>query len=328
MTGLIRAELLRLRRRRSLQVIVIAIPLLVGATFVLGYNSLYEVPPFDEAAYRQELLDGGFGLGLPPGELEPLLRDTIEAQRLMLAQQEEGIALQRASFVFPHSLVLALASEVFILFALILLTATTIGDEFGWATVRTSLLASSRRRQFLVVRFAALAVATLLIFALLLVVGTVLPLLLSVPESKLPGVMPAFDAGAFLILLVGELLAAAAAIAFGAVVTLLLRNGLLAIVAAVIWIAVEAAFLNLLIRFDNFGDQGPDKWVLEAFPLRGVTTLMNVAGKAATGLAQFPGEVVARDPGIAIVPIVSFAIIAAVLAAASFRRFERMDIVE
>jgi ABC-type transport system involved in multi-copper enzyme maturation permease subunit len=328
MRGLIRAELLRLRRRRSLQIIVLLMPVIVAATFLLGYNSLYETPPFDAVAYRQELLDEGFGAGLPPEELEPLLAETIEAQRQMAAQQEEQSALMRASFTFPFSLVLALGSEVFVLFALVLLTATTIGDEFGWATVRTSLLASSRRRQFLFVRFGALAVATLAIFAMLLVLGTLLPLLLNIPASKLPAVMPSFDPGAFLVLLAGDLIAALALIAFAAVITLLTRNGALTIVAAVVWVAVEAAFLNLLLRFDNFGEQGSDKWVLEAFPLRGITTLMQVAGKAATGLANYPGEVVSRDPGIAIVPIVSFSIVAAVLAAASFRRFQRMDIVE
>ena len=110
MIGLMRAELLRLRKRRSLQAIVLAVPLLVGVTFVLGYNSIYEQPPFDEAAFRQELLDGGYGVGVPPEELEPILAEAIESQRQMMAQVEESQRLVRATYVFPYSLVQVLGS--------------------------------------------------------------------------------------------------------------------------------------------------------------------------------------------------------------------------
>ena len=334
MMGLVRAELLRLRRRRTLQVIVLAVPLLTGVIMVLGYNSIYDAGPFDEVAYRQQLLDEGFGIGLPPEELEPLLQDTIKSQREMYAQMEEQTKLARASFTFPYSLVLVLGSGAFVLFALILLTATTIGDEFGWATIRLTLLASSRRRRFLLVRFLALVVAALLIFGILLIVGIVLPLFLSVPASKLPAVLPVFDGGAFLVLLGFELLGALLVISFAALVTLLVRNGAFALLASLVWIAVEAAILTLLYRFPNIsqpsptGEPPPDAWVLEAFPLRGLTTVMQAVGKAASGLPSYPGDVVSRDPGIAIVPIVSFTILIVILAGAAFRRFSRMDIVE
>ncbi|MEO8274157.1 MAG: hypothetical protein ABI620_08820 [Chloroflexota bacterium] len=334
MMGLLRAELLRLRRRRTLQVIVLAVPLLTGVIMVLGYNSVYDAPPFDAAAYRQQLIDEGFIVGLPPEEFEQLLNETVESQRQMQVQMQDQLALSRASFIYPYSLVTVLGSGAFALFALILLTATTLGDEFGWATIRTSLLASSSRRRFLTVRFMALAAAELLILALVLVVGLVLPLLLNVPASKLPPVLPAFDGGAFLILFAGELLAGFLVMAFAAFVTLLLRNGALTLVASLVWVAVEAAVLTLLLRFPNFGQQSvmgeppPDAWLLEAFPLRGLTTMMQVVSRAATGLASYPGDVVSRDAGIALVPIVSFAVLTVILGAASFRRFMRMDIVE
>lgn len=328
MMGLIRAEWLRLRRRRSLQVIVFAVPLLVALPFVLGYNSIYDQPAFDEAAYRQELIDGGFGLGLPPEELEPLLQETIASQREMFEQMAGQTALLRATYAFPYSLVQVLGNGILVLLALVLLTATTIGDEFGWATIRTTFLASSNRVRFLAVRLGAMAIAGVLIFGLLLILGAVLPLLLSIPASKLPAQLPAFDGGALLVLLGGELVAALTVIAFAALVTLMLRNGALTFVAAVIWVAVEAAILTLLFRFDNFGPEGADKWVLEAFPLRGLNTLLQTAGRAASGLPSYPGEPVARDIGIAAVPIVSFAVLAIILAAAAFRRIRRMDIVE
>jgi ABC-type transport system involved in multi-copper enzyme maturation permease subunit len=328
--GLMRAELLRLRRRRSLQVIVLAVPLLVGVTFVLGYNSIYEQPPFDEAAFRQEMLDGGFGVGLPPEELDPLLDETVESQRQMMAQVDESQRAIRATYAFPYSIVQVLGSGTFVLLALILLTATTIGDEFSWATIRTSLVASSRRRRFLLVRLAAIAVAGLLIFGMLLVLGALLPLLLNVPRSKLPATLPAFDGGAFLVLVGGELVASLLVIAFAALITLLLRNGALTLVSVLVWVAVEAAVLVLLLRFPNFseGQPPPDAWLLDAFPLRGMTTLIQTATRAATGLSGYLGEPVSRDVAVAAVPITSFAILAAIFFALAFRRFSRMDIVE
>jgi len=333
-----RAELLRLRRRRSLQVIVLAVPLLVGVMFVLGYNSIWEQPPFDEAAYRQEMLDGGYGVGMPPGESDQLLDEAVATQRQMMAQLDENQRFIRATYAFPYSLVQVLGSGTFVLLALILLTATTIGDEFGWATIRTSLVASSRRRRFLLVRLAAIGVAGLLIFGMLLVVGTVLPLLLNIPRSRLPATLPDFSGGAFLVLLGGELVAGLLVIAFAALITVLLRNGALTLVSVLVWVAVEAAVLALLLRFPNFGGGGldqvggnqppPDAWLLDAFPLRGMTTLIQVTGRAASGLPSSVGEVVGRDVAGAAVPITSFAILATILFALAFRRFQRMDIVE
>jgi ABC-type transport system involved in multi-copper enzyme maturation permease subunit len=324
-SGLVRAELLRLRKRRSLQVIVVAVPVLVAVVFFLGYNSISEQPPFDEAAYRQELVDGGYTVGLPPDQAEEQLDQAIASEREMQGQMEEGTRLIRATYVFPYSLTHVLGSGTFVLVALILLTATTIGDEFGWATIRTSLIASTRRRQFLAVRLAAVAIAGLLIDGLLLLIGAVLPVLLNVPPSKLPAVLPAFDYGSLLVLLGGEVVAGLAVIGFAALVTLLVRNGALTLVAMLVWVAIEAAVLTVLVRLPAFGQ---DASLLDAFPLRGITTLINTASNAASGLPSYPGETVARGLGNAPVPIVSFALLAVILGGLAFRRFQRMDIVE
>lgn len=328
--GLLRAEVLRLRKRRSLQIIVLAVPVIVAIVFVLGYNSIQDQPAFDEASYRQELIDSGFTAGVPPEQADQYLDDAVEQGRQMFAQEEESARLIRATYAFPYSLAHVLANGTFVLIALILLTATTIGDEFGWATIRTSLIASTRRRQFLAVRLGTVVVAGLLIDALLLVLGAVLPLLLNIPASKLPDALPTFDAGALLILLGGEVVAGLAVIAFAALVTLLARSGSLTLVAILVWVAIEAAVLTALVRLPNFGEgqPPPDAWLLDAFPLRGMTTLINNASRAASGLANYPGETVSRELGNAPVPIVSFAILAVLLGAFAFRRFQRMDIVE
>ena len=335
--GLVRAELLRLRKRRSLQIIVIAGPLLVLVISFLSYGSIYDPPPFDEAAARQELIDSGYTVGLPPAEAETLLAEAVDTQRQQYTQMEEQQRLLRATFSFPRSLGTALGTGVFMLLGLVLLTATTLGDEFGWGTIRTSLLASTNRRRFLLVRLGAVVVAALVIVGLLLAVGTILPLVLNIPAAKLPANLPAFDTGALLVMLAGELLAGLAVIAVAATITLLLRNGALALVGVLVWVAVEAAILTLLLRFQEFAGTyspegvhtpGPLAWLLEAFPLRGLTTLLQRTGQAASGLPSYIGEPVSRDIGIVAVPMASYAILAVVLAAVAFRRFQRMDIVE
>ena len=71
-----------------------------------------------------------------------------------------------------------------------------------------------------------------------------------------------------------------------------MRSGSLTLVASLVYLAVEAATLALLLRFDAFQQDGSMAWLLDAFPIRGTTTLMNGATRAASGLGSFPGEVV------------------------------------
>ena len=82
-TGLARAEWLRFRKRGSLQLIVLAVPLLVGFFFVAGFASIGETPPpFDAQATRERLISEGVVTGLPPEEAEQLLASLIEGEQL------------------------------------------------------------------------------------------------------------------------------------------------------------------------------------------------------------------------------------------------------
>lgn len=331
--GLVAAELLRLRKRRSLQVIVLAVPLLVGFFFVLGYGSIYRPEPFDPAAYRAQLIGEGYVIGLPPEDADRLLDEAVGFAEQDHLRSVEFSALTRAAFHFPYSLVTALGYGIYVLLALVLLAATTTGDEFGWGTIRTTLLANSHRRQILLVRTAALGAAAVLMFALLLLLGTILPFVLGVGSGRLPSPLPAFDAGALLLLLGGLLLAAAAVIGLATLATLVVRSGALTLVAVLVYVVVEAAILVALLRleafgYDSSGQPGELAWLLDAFPVRGLATLTTAVGRAATGLATYPGEVVVRDVSVSGLPMLSLTIAAAIFVALAFRRFTRMDIVE
>jgi len=326
-TSLVRAEWLRLRKRTSLLVIVLAVPLLGAFFFLAGFASISEQPPFDPAATRARLIAEGYGQGLPPDQAEQLIQDSVNAERSQWESDEARFDLQRQRFAFPQGIVTTLASSAMLSFALILLTATTLGDEFGWGTIRTSLLASSRRRSFLAVRLGALALAAAGILILLVVLGAILPLLLGAVGARLPATT-AVDGGALGVAVIGQLVASLAIIAFAALVTVLLRSGSLTLVAMLVYVAIEAAILTLLIRFEPFQDKANLAWLLDALPVRGISTLTNTTLRAASGLASFPGETVDRSLEPAIVPIVALIAWTALFAAVAFRRFQRMDIVE
>lgn len=323
-----------MRKRRSLQVIVLAVPLLVALFFVLGHGSIYEPPPFDPVAYRAQLIAEGFGFGMPPEELEQLLDEAVGFAEQDQERQLEYAALTRATFHFPYSLVTVLGYGTFAMLALVLLAATTTGDEFGWGTIRTTLLANSHRRGVLMVRIGALVIAAALVFGLLLLIGTILPFVLGVGSGRLPATLPAFDAGALLVLLGGLLLASIAVIGLATLATLVVRSGALTLVVVLIYVVVEAAILLALIRlpvfgYDAEGRVGELAWLLDAFPVRGLATLSTAAGQAASGLPPYPGgEAVVRDLAPVGLPFLSLAIAAAIFLALAFRRFGRMDVVE
>jgi ABC-type transport system involved in multi-copper enzyme maturation permease subunit len=326
--GLSRAEWLRFRKRPSIVVIAIGVPLLAGVFFVAGYGSISEgPPPLDEAGYRQELVDQGFTVGLPPEEAEAMLDQAVESERASAEMQLVQLELQRSKYAVPQSLVTMLGFGGIALVALILLTATSIGDEFSWGTIRTTLLASSNRPRLLAVRLAAITIIGLGMVVGFLALGLVLPLLLALGGATLESGVPV-DLTGLGVLVVGTLVAALAAIAFAAIATLAVRSGALTLVAALVWLVAEASILSVLIRFEPFQPEGDLAWLLDAFPIHGLTTLSQTAAQVAGGLPGFPGEPLSTDLSPVTVPVIALAAWAVLFAALAFRRFSRMDIVE
>lgn len=326
--GLLRAESIRFRKRRSLQVIVFAVPLLAAFIFLAGYSSVGSPPPeFDPVAFRADLIAQGYVLGLPPEELEQALDEAVEAERFPYEQNRLQHELQLASFAFPQSIVVLLGNGTFVLFALLLLVATTIGDEFGWGTIRTTLLASSHRARLLALRLGVILTIGLGLVASLILLGTVLPLVLAVAGAQ-GRVEHPLNVGALGVLVLGTLEAGLVIVAFASMATLLVRSGSLTLVVVLVYVAVEAAILAVLLRFQAFQDEGGLTWLLDAFPVRGISRLLDTAGRAASGLPRYPGEPIQTDLSVANVPLIALLIWAAIFLAVAFRRFTRMDIVE
>ena len=112
MSGFLRADWIRFRHRRDVLVIALALPVLAVVGYASGLTS----------SGNQFSFDPDFS---PPPEI--------------LA----AMAAERQRFAFPQSVLTLLGSTGIGLLALVYLAVATVGDEFGWSTIRLSLLASS-----------------------------------------------------------------------------------------------------------------------------------------------------------------------------------------
>lgn len=322
-----RADWLRFRKRRALQLIVIAVPLLASFFFLAGYRSnAYEVPVFDEQQFRQEMIVEG-NVGGTPDEINQMLDQMVASERsnIEMMQAQQDLFLSRYSF--PQSIVTILGSASFIFFALILLTATTIGDEFSWGTIRTSLLASSDRRRLLLVRLAMLIGIAAALFILVALLGTLLPAILTATGATFKPA-PTVDPGALLVLFGGDIVIAATVICFAALGTLIVRSGSLTLIVVLAYVAIEAAVLALLLRFKDFQQAGAFEWILNILPGHGAIAFLTTAGRAAGGMPDYLEEAVTRDLGSAVLPLAALAVWCVLFATLAFGRFTRMDIVE
>ncbi|MBI2872633.1 MAG: ABC transporter permease subunit [Chloroflexi bacterium] len=168
-------------RRRWMPWILLAVLLLISQLFLWGSFFNYrgqersggQVFFGDSATGRRpvtlscnDLLAGRADI---PPEVAP---GTIEQMRqncqLMAAQQQEQLREMRASFTLPGSIprTLSVANGIGLILIAIL-TASMVGAEYGWGTVRSALVRGTGRWQYLA---AKLALAALVAAAALVVV--------------------------------------------------------------------------------------------------------------------------------------------------------------
>jgi ABC-type transport system involved in multi-copper enzyme maturation permease subunit len=337
MTGLLRAERIRLGRRRSLQAIVIAIPLLAATFFLLSFRSTDIQFVFDEAAERQSITASLTDQGLPPEDVKAQVDQIIADERASFEQMAAQMEATRATFAFPASVLTLLGSATAVyFFGMILLTATTIGDEFGWGTIRTSLLASSNRPRWLAVRLAVLVTLAVVGLLLLLLLSLVLPLAIAAVVGGLPQ-PPPVDPAALAVLTGGTLLVAIALIGFAAAATLVMRSGSLTLVAALVYVLAETAMVGLLGRLEPFRPEnsfgqgnpaGPLAWALNLFPVHAIQTFLVVAGQVAGNLTNGLSDVRSLQLTDTFLPLASIAGWAVIFMAIAMVRFTRMDVAE
>jgi len=327
--GLLRADWLRFRKRRALQILVIAIPVLIAFFYLAGFRNATSYVPdtFDEQIARQNLIDEGAVNGVPPDQVDDMLRQMIDSERADYEQQLAQVRLTQSGYAFPQSFLVVLSSATYAFLALILLTATTIGDEFSWGTIRTMLLASSDRRPVLLARLLSLGAVAVFVFGTTLVLAVVLPGVLAVTGSVLPPAPPV-DFGWLAILVLSDLVISLTVISFAAMATLIVRSGGLTLVVALAYVAIEGVAGGLLLRFEPFQDKGSLQWLLNVLPFRATVTILDKLGVAAGRVEIYPGSNGSFDPGAVWLSLAALVVWGAVFMAIAFWRFRRMDIVE
>jgi ABC-type transport system involved in multi-copper enzyme maturation permease subunit len=330
MKALLRADVLRLRRRKDFWIIAIAVCLLGGISFLAGYRSeAQDPPPFNEAQYRQDTIDSGFLEGLPPEEatadLDALVAEARagEAQQKIDWEAQQAIALQK--YDIAQSPFTLLGPAIAPILALILIASLAIGDEFRFGTVRTSLLAAGSRRRFLGARLVSLLALTIALFGALVLLGVALGAVLRLTGAEVPASVTPIDPGAGLAWLGAQVLVTFVLILLGTALTVLLRSGALPLLLIIVAGLVEA-FISALPVF------GPQEFLagvpqaLLSTSIRALTTRLAVDTHAIALEGSQPPAAPIDLPIIAVAAIV--AAWGVVFVVAADRRFRTMDIVE
>ena len=289
MRGHLRADIIRLRGRWDAWAFLVAVPVLAALGFLEGYVNVASHYGWDPS-------------GPEPPEIVTLM------------------AAERATYAFPHSLLVMLGSTPWVLFAMFFLVATTVGLDYGWGTIRTSLIVSPDRARLLASRALAIAAIGVALIAVLLLLGVVLPQVLpltgEVPPPS-PDVAPELLGGA----VAAAMVALAFWVALAALLAVVTRGPSLPFLLVLVYILVEGVVGGLAMWRDT-GLQ----LVSGSLPFASVMAL--IAGStdpSRYGLA-------AADPAVFDRPLmVSFAVVAAwavVFLVAAIVRHRGMDVRE
>ena len=189
-----------------------------------------------------------------PSDLPPVFSSLLEGFYPECERQQEQIEQQLTVFTLPGSIPTALGvaqSMGIILFAI--LTASVIGTEYGWGTVRVVLAVGTRRWHYLSGKLALLSLVVL--GSLVLVVP--LTIVSSLIAANLTGTV---EFGFFNIGFLGDVLADIGRswlamwpyIALAAAFTVLSRSSAAGIALAIGYYFLEALIITQLLTFDWF----------------------------------------------------------------------------
>ena len=292
MIGALRAERLRFLRRPDVWGAVLVVAGFAGGTLVASYL---------DAIGRVGVGVGPVPVGLPP-------------------EIARGMALARQPFAFPQSLLTVLGGAWPIPFALALVALATIGGEFSWGTVRSSLLAGTSRTQFLAARFATLGVLAVLMLAIVFAIGALFPLILAVTGERLP-VTPSVSLTGVLADYAARLLGILAYTSLGALLAVATRSMAAGALLGMAYLLTEAIGLG-----SAMWSTGPAGWI-QNLSLGGSTQALIEAARRAAGELTLVDEL--RKPFVP--PLVSLVVVTlwvALPAVAAVASFRRMDITE
>jgi ABC-type transport system involved in multi-copper enzyme maturation permease subunit len=329
-TALLRADWLRLRRRRDLWVILVLVLVIGGIGFLAGYRTDVQDPaPYDPAQAAQQLDQGGFFEGMSQEEIDaarPQLLADLQAQAesdLAFRNAEQLLLLQK--YEFPQSILTVIGMGIAPIVALVLIATLVIGDEFRFGTVRTSLLAAGNRRRFLLARLISLLAMTVGLFVVLAMLAVVLSLGLVILGAELPPATMPIHAGPALALVGTEILATTVLIALAAALTVLMRSGALPLLMVVLGLLLETFITALPV----FGPQELLSGVPQFFLTNAGRTLLarfgNDSGAIGVGTTEpLPAAIDLAVPAVVAI-VVAWGLLFLFVAD---RRIRSMDITE
>lgn len=332
MSALLRADWLRLRRRKDFWIIAIGVCLFSGISFLAAYRSDAADPTWfstDPVQIRQEILAYAEFGGMTQAEIDAQIEQMVTDQVAMGQQQsleweaQQRITLQK--YDVSQSVFTILGSGLMPMLALILGASLAVGDEFRFGTVRTSLLAAGNRRRFLGARLVSLFAITVGLFAILALIGVVLGLGLRIVGAELAPVTTPIDPLSALQWLAAQLLATMVLIALAVALTVVLRSGALPLLLILI-----AAFVELFVA--NLPIFSPGEFLAgipQGFLTTSIRMLTTVLGYQTHAVALANAEV--PTTAIDLPLVVVTAIIAAwgiLFLVIADRRFRSMDVVE
>jgi ABC-type transport system involved in multi-copper enzyme maturation permease subunit len=337
MTALLRADWLRLRRRKDLWIIAIAVCVIGLVSFVNTYHTDASDPTgftTDPALIRQDILsfagESGFFEGMTEAEqnaqIDQMVADQLASnqQQLVDYEAQQRITLQR--YAFPQSIFTILGSGIIALVALVLIASLAIGDEFRFGTIRTSLLAAGDRRRFLLARLISILTLTVGLWLVLILAGSILGLGLGLIGADLGDPPAAVDAASALVWLGGQLLTTMVVIALATALTLLLRSGALPVLLIVIGGFVELFVAHLpVFAPGEFLSGVPQAFLVQNIRLLSAVLGQNTHALALAEVGELPYQAFA-------LPMVGVAAIVAAWGALFLlladRRLRTMDVVE
>lgn len=239
MTRLIRAEWLRLRRRKDVWFVCLALLALAVVAYVSGLSSAQQV-------YFSP------GEDVPPEVMEDIRRSMVD---------------QLALYAFPQSIGSTLQNVQLLLLALLAyLAAALTGAEFAYGTIRTTLVANPDRRRFMGVRLLALAAIAVVLTGTLVLIGAALPFVAQLFGQEWPTEVPV--RGGLPGIIGAVLLAAAFVIGLTTAFAVLLRNSAIALVLTVALMLIDGLVHGLVVRLAGGNEQALAAWALPASALQ------------------------------------------------------------
>ena len=298
MGSLLRADWLRIRRRWDVWIIVLGIPALALLAYVASTHS-----------------GGGFSVQTS-GDVPP------ELKQQFAAETAAQLALNALPFQFPRSIVtMVQGAMLWLILGSAFLSASLLGNEFTWGTIRNVVLIRPDRLRYLATRLVTLGGLLLLTFGVVTLLGALAPAVIRIDPgdpsaladpnalNMLGGPNQAIGPvtiGGALIVAGSMLVVAVAAMALAGLAALKLRSAATAILVAGIYAIVEGIVAALMMS------RLPENLLFipqMAFTVR-ITSLIQDA-QVAAGLSS-PGGGPTGSPGWdSLPPLVGAAILAA-----------------